>query len=140
MTTLDANKAVVRRFIEDVFAAGRTDAIEALVAPEFVSETFGITDDGPGQLKAATKRVHGSLDEVEFTIEDMLGEGDRVAVRLTASATPTGEFMGVDAAGKRYTIGELHLFRLAGGRIVQHWHHHDAMGLMRQLGAGGPST
>jgi predicted SnoaL-like aldol condensation-catalyzing enzyme len=140
VTTLDANKAVVRRFVEDVFTAGRTDTIEELVAPEFVSETFGITDDGPRQLEAAIQRVHGGLDEVVFTVEDMLAEGDRVAVRLTASATPTGEFMGVDAAGKRYTIGELHLFRLEGGRIIQHWHHHDVMGLMRQLGAGGPST
>ena len=43
--------------------------------------------------------------------------------------------MGVSAAGKRYSIGEIHIFRVADGRIVEHWHQHDALGLMKQLGA-----
>lgn len=133
----DANKAVVRRFVDDVFAAGRTEAIDELVAPEFVSETFGITTDGRARLREATERVHGALGDVAFVIEELVAEGDRVAARLTASATPKGEFMGVPAAGRRYTIGELHLFRLAGGRIVEHWHQHDALGLLKQLQASG---
>jgi steroid delta-isomerase-like uncharacterized protein len=127
------NKAVVRRFVNEVFAGGRTEAIDELVAAEFVSATFGITEDGRERLKAATQRVHGALDDVAFVIEDLVAEGDLVAIRLTASATPKGEFMGVPAAGKAYTIGELHLFRLAGGQIVEHWHYHDALGLMKQL-------
>ena len=56
-------------------------------------------------------------------------------MRLTSSATPTGDFMGVPATGRSYTIGEIHWFRLADGKIAEHWHQHDALGLMKQLGA-----
>ena len=134
-TTTDANKAIVRRFVAEIFAAGRIDAVDDLVATRFTSATFGITDDGPAKLRAATERVHGSLEDVEFVIDDLVAEDDRVAVRLTSSATPTGEFMGVkDAAGRRYSIGEAHFFRVADGKVVEHWHQHDALGLMKQLG------
>lgn len=134
MRTSHEPEAVVRRFIGEVLAAGHIDAIDELVAPDFVSQTWGITEDGPARLKAVAARVHDSLTDVEFRIDDLIAQDDRVGVRLTASATPTGEFMGVaDAAGKRYTIGEMHWFRVNDGCIVEHWHQHDALGLIRQL-------
>jgi hypothetical protein len=61
-----------------------------------------------------------------------------VVARVTSSATPTGEFMGVPASGKRHTIGEIDLFRIADGKVVEHWHQHDTLGLMEQLGALPP--
>lgn len=127
------NEQVVRRFVADVLERGDADAIDALVTPDFVSHTWGITEEGPASLRAATERIHQSLSEVEFTIDDEIANDDAVVVRLTSSATPTGEFMSVPASGKRYTIGEIHWFRLADGRIAEHWHQHDALGLMRQL-------
>ena len=126
---------IARRVVEDIFALGRLEAIDELVAPDFVSHTFSFTDDGREQLRAATQRVHASHSDVTFDVEDTLVEGDRAVVRLTSSATPIGDFMGVPAAGKRYTIGEMHWFRVEGGKVVEHWHQHDALGLMRQLGA-----
>ena len=131
----DANQETVRRFVDAVLARGDVGAIDELVAPDFVSHTWGISENGPASLRAATERIHGSLKNVEFTIDDEVADGDAVVVRLTSSATPTGEFMGVPATGRSYTIGEIHWFRLADGRIAEHWHQHDALGLMKQLGA-----
>lgn len=85
--------------------------------------------------KAAAQRVHASLTDVRFEIEDVVAEDDRVAVRLTASATAIGDFMGLPAAGKRYRIGEMHFFRIRDGKVVEHWHQYDAAGMMKQLGA-----
>lgn len=131
---VSAMKALVRRFVEEVFQAGNADAVDELVAPEFVSHTFGITENGSQQLRDAMARVHGMLANVEFAIEDIVAEGDRVAVRLTSSATATGPFMGVEsAAGKRYTVLEMHFFRFEDGQVVEHWHVHDAQGMVRQL-------
>lgn len=132
-STTDANKALVRRFVEEIFALGRADAVDELVAHDFVSHTFGITDDGPARLKAAAERVHASLTDVGFDIDDMVAEEDRVAVRLTASGTATDDFMGMAAAGKSYRIGEMHFFRIADGKVVEHWHQYDAAGQMKQL-------
>ena len=131
----DENKRLVKRFVDEVFGQGRLDSIDELVAPDFVSHTFRFTDDGRTKLRAATERVHASLTDVDFAVEDLIAEEDRVAVRLNASSTVVDEFMGVPAAGKRYSIGEIHIFRVADGLIVEHWHQHDALGLMKQLGA-----
>jgi len=130
-----SSKDLIRRFIKQVFVQGRVESINELVGPNFVSHTWWFEEDGREKLRAATERVHETLSGVEFTVDDIVAEGDRVTVRLTASATPTGDFMGVPAAGKRYTIGEMHWFRIADGQIVEHWHQQDALGLMKQLGA-----
>ena len=131
----DENKRLVKRFVDEVFGQGQLDSIDELVAPHFVSHTFGFTDDGRAKLRAASERIHASLTDVDFGIEDLVAEDDRVAVRLTSTATVVDEFMGVPAAGKTYSIGEIHIFRVADGQIVEHWHQHDALGLMKQLGA-----
>jgi steroid delta-isomerase-like uncharacterized protein len=135
MSTTDANEQLVRRFIDEIFVAGNADAVDELVAPAFVSHTWKFEEDGREKLRATTRRMHETLRDVRFQVEDVVTDDDRVVVRLTSSATPTGDFMGVPAAGKSYRIGEIHWFRIADGRIAEHWHQHDALGLMRQLGA-----
>jgi steroid delta-isomerase-like uncharacterized protein len=132
---LEANKAVVRRFVEEVFQGGDVAAIDRLVAEDFVPHTWPSTGDGRGDLRRAMERVSRALTDADFTIDDLIAERDLVVARLTASATQTGELMGVPASGKRYTIDEIHIFRLRDGRIVEHWHQFDQLGMMRQLGA-----
>jgi steroid delta-isomerase-like uncharacterized protein len=133
----DDNKRLVKRFVDEVLASGRVDAIDELVAPDFVSHTWDMTDAGRDKLKATTPQMHARLTDVEMTVDDLVAEGDRVVARLTSSATPTGDFMGLPAAGKRYSISEMHWFRLRDGQIVEHWHQMDGLGLQRQLGEGG---
>jgi steroid delta-isomerase-like uncharacterized protein len=132
---LEDNKQVVRRFVEEIFVGGRVGAVDELVADDFVAHTWPSTGDPKGDLKRAMERVAAGLADPAFDIEDMIAEGDRVAARLTASATQVGPFMGMPPTGRRYTIGEIHIFRVRGGQVVEHWHQFDQMGLMRQLGA-----
>jgi steroid delta-isomerase-like uncharacterized protein len=133
----DDNERIVRRFVDEVLAAGRVEAVDELVAPDFVSHTWDMTEAGRDKLKTTTPQMHDRLTDVEMTVDDMVAEDDRVVARLTSSATPTGDFMGVPAAGKRYSIGEMHWFRLRDGQIAEHWHQMDGLGLQRQLGADG---
>ena len=131
---IDANKAVVRQFVDEVFVAGRMDAVDDLVAPDFVPHSWPGTGPGPAELKKAMQRVFAGLSDVTMAIEDVIAEGDGVVVRLTAHAVQTGEFMGMPASGKAYTIPEIHVFRVSDGRIAEHWGQADLMGMMRQLG------
>lgn len=129
----DTNKQLVRRFVQEIFVAGRSESVDDLVAPDFVSHTWGMTEDGPAKLKATIERLSTTLRDAEFTVDDLIAEDDRVAARLTASATVVDEFMGMPAAGKRYTIGEIHIFRIRDGKMVEHWHQYDTAGMMRQI-------
>lgn len=131
--TTEENKGLVRRFIKEVFLGGKPDAADALVTPDFVSH--GLPGSGPDVMKGAIERTSKGLSNPSMDVQDIFGEGDRVAVRMMSSATQTGELMGMPPSGKTYTIEELHIFRVANGRVAEHWHQMDAMGMMKQLGA-----
>jgi steroid delta-isomerase-like uncharacterized protein len=142
LMTLDENKAVVRRFVEEIFVAGRHETVDELLSDDFVAHTWpSMSGDPKADLKAAIDRAAAGLSNAEFTIDDLIAEGDRVAARLTTGATHTGTFMGMPPTGKRYSIEEIHWFRLRDGKVVEHWHQFDQMGMMKQLGAmpGGPA-
>ena len=134
-TNAEEQKALVRLFIDDVFLRGDFAAVDDLMTDDFVSHTSGPGASGKDGMKQAIKRVSGGLSDASMTIEDMIAEDDRVAVRLTGHAVQTGEFMGMPASGKAYTIGEIHIFRLRDGRVAEHWHQADFLSMMRQLGA-----
>ena len=135
--TIDQDKQLIRRFVREVFVEGRVESVDELVADDFLSHTWGPRGSGKEDLKHAMARLAGALAEVEFVVDDVIAEADRVAVRLTASATQVGEFMGRPPSGRRYTIGEIHIFRVEAGRIIEHWHQYDQAGMHRQLGAQG---
>lgn len=71
------------------------------------------TENGKQDLKLAMERYSKDLADASFQIENMLGEGDRVAVRLSARARQVGDFMGMTGSGRSYTIGEVHMFSCA---------------------------
>lgn len=129
--TTDENKALVRRFITEVFEQGSVEAVDELCAPDFIGHTWGNADRAG--LKTAMARVATALADAHFQIDDMIAEDDRVAVRLTATARQVGEFMGVPPSGRSYTIGEIHVFRLRDGQVTEHWHEFDRTGLIGQL-------
>lgn len=134
MTTGEA-KVIVRRFIDDVFVKGNADAVDKLVTHDFTPHSWGSMPPGPEPLKQAMRRVHAGLSDVSMTIEDMVVEADKVAVRLSAHGTHKGEFMGLPASGRTYTISETHIFHLRDGKIAEHWRDADMLGMMQQLGA-----
>jgi steroid delta-isomerase-like uncharacterized protein len=130
----ESNKAVVRRFIDAAFVKGNPESVE-LVSESFIPHTWPSVEPGRESLKQTVVRMAGGLSDVAFDVEDVIGEGDRVAVRVTARATHKGDFMGIHAADKSYEIAEVHIFRLEDGLIAEHWHVADMLGMMKQLGA-----
>jgi steroid delta-isomerase-like uncharacterized protein len=131
--TTEENKALVRRFIKEIFEQGWLEAVDELCADDFIGHSWGNADKEG--LKAAMARVGQGLTDAKFNIEDVIAEGDLVAVRLTASARHVGDFMGMAASGRSYEIGEIHIFRVRDGKVSEHWHQFDTAGLMKQLGA-----
>jgi steroid delta-isomerase-like uncharacterized protein len=135
MSTEEDNKAIVRRFIDEAFVKGRPDALHEIVSEDFTPRTWPSVEPGIESLKQTVTRMASGLSDVRFEIEDLIAEGDRVAVRLTAHAVHRGDFMGMPAAGEGYSIPEQHIFRIENGKIVEHWHVADMLGMMRQIGA-----
>lgn len=131
--TLRHNKQIAREVIERIFVGHEDSAIDELISPTFVPHTFGPMQPGREGLREGMRRASAGVSNARFDIHDMVAEDDRVAVRLTSSARHTGAFMGVAATGARYSIDEIHIFRIVEGQVAEHWHEFDKLALMQQL-------
>ena len=134
MSTED-NKALMRRFLEEVFNKQNLAAIDEFIAPSHVDHTL------PPFLPATpegTKRAIGmfltAFPDVHLTVEDMIAEGDKVVARLTVSGTQQGAFLGIPSTSKHATITDIEIFRIANGKAVENWVQADFLGLLQQLG------
>jgi steroid delta-isomerase-like uncharacterized protein len=133
----DQNKALVRRFIDELFNHGNTSAADEILAPDFVEREQlppGIPKGREG-VKVLATILRSAFPDLKATIEDTIAEGDKVVIRMTWSGTHKGEFMGVPATGKRVSIGVIDILRMDGGKCVEHWGQMDSMGMMQQIGA-----
>src|SRR4029079_1511915 len=116
----ETNKELVREFVDRVFVNLDRNAVDELVGDDFTSHAWRTSPGQTGKqsLAEATTRMSRALSDIKFTIEDLIAEDDRVVARLTAGARQTGEFMGMPPTGRSYEIGEIHIFRLWGGKNV----------------------
>ena len=130
---LERNKQVARQVIDRIFVRQEDAAIDELVSDRFVAHTFGPMAPGREGLREGMRRAGAGVSEARFEIHDMIAEGDRVAVRLTTTARHTGRFMGIEPSGNRYSIDEIHIFRIRDGLLVEHWHAFDRADLIGQL-------
>ena len=132
----EENKALISRFVEELFNQGNMSLANELLAPDFVEREQlppGVPDGREG-VKALTSMLRSAFPDFKATIEDMVAEGDKVVVRMTWSGTHKGEFMGIPASGKSVSIGVIDIIRVNKGKLVEHWGQMDSMGMMQQLG------
>ena len=131
----EENKAVLRRFYEEVWNEGNLDAIDEIISPNFTTHTPqpGISPDREG-VKQFVTAYQSAFPDVHVRVEDQVAEGDKVVTRFSAHATHQGELMGIPATGKEINITGIGLFRVEGGQIVEGWTEFDRMGMMQQLG------
>lgn len=136
--TSAANKAIVRRWFDEVWNRGREETIDELFAPHGIGYGLGDTDvptRGPAEFKLFANNLRGAIADIHMTIEDIMAEGDKVTVRITVEGTHTGSQLGVAPTGRRIRIAGVVMVRIANGQIVEGWNSWDQLGLLRQIGA-----
>jgi steroid delta-isomerase-like uncharacterized protein len=131
----EENKAIVRRFVDEVQSGGNINVIDELCSPDFINHSAppGMPADCEG-VKLVTAMFRQAFPDSYFTVEDMIAEGDKVATRKTFHGTHEGEFMGIPPTGQRVSISLIDIVRVADGRVVEHWSIGDNLGMMQQLG------
>ena len=136
--TIEANKRSIRRMHEEAFSQGRLDVVDEVLAPGAVDHhVFAGDNDFAAGVKGIIRALRAAMPDLRHTVEDVVAEGDRVAVRVVLTGTHTGEpFFGLPAAGRSVRVEQYHVVRFDDdGRGVEHWGHVGADELMRQLGA-----
>ena len=136
-------KAVVRRFMEEIWHKGNLDAIEAFIAPNYIRHTSHYREGGRDVqgLEGARQSIaafRAAFPDVHFTEDDLLVDGDKVVFRWTCRGTHRGEFLGVAPTGKHVTFTGINIYRITHGKIVERWAQEDAISLYQQLGLLAP--
>jgi steroid delta-isomerase-like uncharacterized protein len=134
--TLKENKAVIRRFVEEVQNGKSEDAYWELNDPDFVNLAPlppGVPSDREGGF-AYLFGFMNAFPDSRVTIEDMIAEGDQVVTKKTFTGTHTGEFAGIPPTGKPVTLQFVDIMRVRDGKIVEHWNCIDQLSFMQQLG------
>ena len=79
--------------------------------------------------------MRGGFPDVQWTLEELISEGNKVAARFTMRGTHRGQFMGVPPTGKQVTIQALNIYHLTNGQIIKEYAQPDVLGLLAQIGA-----
>jgi steroid delta-isomerase-like uncharacterized protein len=133
----EQNKALFRRFAEQLATQGNLSVIDELVALDFVEHEPlppGVPASREG-VKQLFSMLGSGFPDLQITFHDMIAEGDKVVAIMTWSGTHKGEFMGIPATGKPVSFQVIDIVRIADGKLVEHWGQMDMMAMMQQVGA-----
>ena len=137
----EQNKALARRFYDEVMNKKNLGAIDELGSPEFVDHS-----NKPGQapgLKGAKDNIAMFLKafpDIKMNVEEIIAEGDIVVARVSGAGTHKGDFFGTPATGKRVSFHGIDMMRYKGGKVVEVWHYGDDAAVMAQLGVKLPAA
>ena len=127
----EQNKRTVRRFYEEVINQNNLAVLDELLGEAYVSHDL---PSDPTALKGFISGFHAAFPDGRITIDQLIAEGDSVAMRGTFRGTQTGPFQDIPPTGKVVTIPAQDMYRVVGGKIVEHWGGPNQMSLLQQLG------
>jgi steroid delta-isomerase-like uncharacterized protein len=134
-------KELAQRWFAEVMNRGDEDVIDEICAPNFVDHD-PLPGTGPDRdgIHQFVKQVRSAFPDLETTVDDIVAEGDEIAVRSTFRGTHEGDFMGIPATGKKVEVANYDFVRLENDQAVEHWGTIDSAALMEQLGAVPAAT
>jgi steroid delta-isomerase-like uncharacterized protein len=137
------NKALARRFYDEVVNGRNLDAIDEMVADDFVE--YEALPGMPTDKEAPRQffgMLHAAVPDLRADIEDIIAEDDKVVVRAVAKGTHQGELMGMPATGKPFEMQWVDIVQIRDGKAIAHWGVTDLAGMMQQVGLmeGAPAA
>lgn len=130
---VEANRALARRFFQEVWNDGDESAIERYIAADAAGNdaTFGA---GREAFRAQWRKWQAAFTELHFEVEEVVAEPAVVVTRWTLSGVQTGEFLGIPPTGRAVRVHGMSLDHIANGQIASGFDAWDELGLRRQLG------
>lgn len=132
----DDPTTITRRLYDEVMTQGHLEAIDELVADDFVDheELPGASPDKAG-IRDYMATMRTAFPDIQATIDDLITSGDRTVARAHISGTHRGEFMGIAPTGKHVDVETIDILEFHDGKLTEHWGVTDTMAMLQQLGA-----
>jgi steroid delta-isomerase-like uncharacterized protein len=115
------NERIARRWFEEVWNSRREETIEELMMPQAVGHMEGADVRGPGDFKAARRELLKAFPDMRVTVEDTVGDGEKVVVRWAAHGTHAGEALGLTPTDRPVRFRGMTWLTIRDGKIVEGW-------------------
>jgi steroid delta-isomerase-like uncharacterized protein len=134
--TIEANKRVMKQFLVFINTASEALATE-LISPDAIFRVPGRPEplQGPSGYLALIGMMRGGFPDIQWTLEETIAEGDKIAARFTMRGTHQGTFLGVPPTGRKIEVKAMNFYRLSGGQFVEEHGQPDLLGVLQQIGA-----
>ena len=138
--TTETTKQIMQRFLEFINTASEKMAAE-LISPDAAFFVPGRPEPmrGPDGYLTIIAMMRSGFPDIQWKLEEMIVEGDRVAARFTMRGTHQGAFFGVPPSGNKIEVQAMNFYRLSGGQFVEEHGQPDLLGLLQQIGAMPPA-
>ena len=130
----EAAAIVVRRMFGEGVNQKNLAVFDEVLAPNYVNYSFPAPAPGPEGFKQVMGMFFQAFPDIHETTEEVIAEGEKVAVRGYFTGTHNGEFMNIPATGKQIKVPYIAMYRLENGKVVENWVQMDQLGMMQQLG------
>lgn len=130
----EENKAIARRWSEELFNQGDLVVADEIVAPTYRRHDPGASFavEGPEGVKRLVSMLRAQMPDLHIIIEDVIAEGDKVVTRYTNTTTDTSGFNGSAPTGKQSKVTAIQIFHMVDGKIVESWVNRDDLGVLLQ--------
>lgn len=134
----EENKALIRRWFEEVWNNGRSDAIAEMLAEDALLHGLSDNEDkplrGPGEFTPFHQTFRGAFPDIKVVVEETIAEGNLVVARCTVYGTHTGDHLGAAASNAQVRFTGIGIGRIVDGKIVEAWNNFDFLTMNRQIG------
>ena len=130
----DASKSLVRKYIEEVWNNADAAAFDELTNGSYTYHLGGQPPRDKSAMQKFLQSVHAAFPDWRVRVEDIVAEGNTVAVRWIGEATHQCPFHGVPPTGKQISVCGINLYKIENDKISQEWEQMDSLGMLQQLG------
>jgi steroid delta-isomerase-like uncharacterized protein len=117
----EANKAIIRRLVQEALNQGNLNVLDELFDPAFVEHSSPDQPTGPDGVKQFVSIVRAGFPDLQVTVSHLIAEGDEVVVRTIWQGTHQGAYAGMPPTGKQVSRTLIHIFRIRNGKITDEW-------------------
>jgi predicted ester cyclase len=133
--SLEHNKALTRRFIEEIWHQGKLAVADEILTADYLDHAGPPNlPIGPDAVKVQVMAYRSGVPDLSFTVDMLVAEGDFVVCRWTGRGTQTGTLFGIPPTGRYGEMTGTHIFRAENNKLAERWGNSDDLGLLQQLG------
>ena len=128
----EKNKTLARRFYDEILNGRKMDVADEILSSEYVDHSAAAP--GRENFKTYFAMITNVFPDIKVTVEDLLVDDDKAAVRLTIHGTQLGSFRGFPPSGRQATWAGLDIMHISKGIIIERWSERDFLNMLLQLG------